>query len=337
MKLYITNSGGTYDVTGLVSSLQWTGDYTLAARSINFTLLSSATDESIPEVDCPLGSAVQMEENGEILFDGFIINRSKDTVESGITIFCYDRGFYLRQNKGFYKFKNTTPEAIVKRLAADYGFTIGHAEATGINISRNFLSGNDSLYDIIATAYTLASKTTKKQYHVGFRGTQLYVTVKAPDERTLILQGGSNLMYANTTESIENMVNQVQIYSEDDVFVRTVQDASMIELYGQLRRIIKQTKDDDKAAEAQTLLEENGVNQKISVDCLGNIANVTGGTVVMQEPYTGLYGLFYIDSDTHEWKRGMYTNKLTLNFKSIMDEKEAGSLPNKDGKNTSGS
>lgn len=337
MKLTITNNGGTYNITELVPSVTWAGNYQQAARSLDFSLVSSAADASVPEVECPLGAAVQMEENGEILFDGFIVSRSKNTETSSIEVSCYDRGFYLRQNKDMYKFTNTTPEAIVKRLAADYGFAVGHAEATGVNISRNFLSGNDSLYDIIITAYTLASKTTKKQYHVGFRGTQLYVTVKAPDERTLILQGGSNLIAANTKEDIESMVNQVQIYSEEDVLVRTVQDAPMIELYGQLRQIIKQTKDDDKAAEAQTLLEENRVHQEITVDCLGNIANMTGGTVVMQEPYTGLYGLFYIDSDTHEWKRGQYYNNLTLNFKSIMDEKEAGSLPNKDGKNTSGS
>lgn len=56
--------------------------------------------------------------------------------------------------------------------------------------------------------------------------------------------------------------------------------------------------------------------------------------MVVREPYTGLYGLFYIDSDTHEWKRGQYYNKLTLNYNRIMDEQEAGSLPNASGAGT---
>lgn len=76
------------------------------------------------------------------------------------------------------------------------------------------------------------------------------------------------------------------------------------------------------------------MKQTITVDCLGNTANTAGGSVVVREPYTGLYGLFYIDSDVHEWKRGQYYNKLTLNYKRMMDEQEAGSLPNAGGEST---
>jgi hypothetical protein len=61
---------------------------------------------------------------------------------------------------------------------------------------------------------------------------------------------------------------------------------------------------------------------------------MTGGTVVVREPYTGLYGLFYIDSDVHTWKNGLYLNKLVVNFKNIMDEKDAGTLPNATGSKT---
>lgn len=84
------------------------------------------------------------------------------------------------------------------------------------------------------------------------------------------------------------------------------------------------------------MLDDNGVEQKITLNNLGNIANVTGGTVVVREPYTGLYGLFFIDSDVHTWKNGLYLNKLVVNFKNMMDEKDVGSLPNKTGNKTSG-
>ena len=103
-----------------------------------------------------------------------------------------------------------------------------------------------------------------------------------------------------------------------------------------MQNVLKQADGEDTASKAQKLLDENGVEQKITVNNLGNAANLTGGTVVVREPYTGLYGLFYIDGDTHTWKNGLYLNKLVLNFKNIMDEQEAGSLPNGDGSKTSG-
>ena len=40
---------------------------------------------------------------------------------------------------------------------------------------------------------------------------------------------------------------------------------------------------------------------------------------------TGVTGLCWIDSDTHTWKNGQYYCKLTLNFRSLVDDTRAGS------------
>ncbi|MFQ9792965.1 MAG: hypothetical protein ACLRX7_06820 [Acutalibacteraceae bacterium] len=60
---------------------------------------------------------------------------------------------------------------------------------------------------------------------------------------------------------------------------------------------------------------------------LGDIRNITGNSVIVKEPSTGINGLFYIDGDTHTWKNGIYLNKLVLNLKNVMDEKESGTDP----------
>jgi uncharacterized surface anchored protein len=101
-----------------------------------------------------------------------------------------------------------------------------------------------------------------------------------------------------------------------------------------MQSYLKQPKKTDVADKAKKLIEDNGINQKIVINNLGNIANIAGGAVVLKEPHTGLHGLFYIDGDVHTWKLGQYYNKLTVNFKNIMDKQEAGSLPNKSGENT---
>lgn len=332
MQIHIITTKKTVDVTQLVPTVKWAGDYQQAARSLDFSLLSSPTDKSIPVVDCPLGAGVRLMSGGKALFDGFIFSRTKATDASAITLSCFDRGFYLKRNKACYKFTAITPEAVAGKLAADFGLAVGEFAVTGVPIFRNFF--NVSLYDILATVYTLAAKVTGKQYHVGFRGEKIFVTVKEKDKHTLVIAGKSNLIAASMSDSIEKAVNAVSIYDANENFVRSLADDAAIKLYGRMQEVVKQSKTDDKAAAAQRLLDEGGISQRITVDCLGNTANVTGGTVVVREPYTGVCGLFYIDSDTHEWKRGQYYNKLVLNFKNIMDEKEAGSLPNASGKDT---
>lgn len=325
MDLTITTDAGTRSVIELVPEIKWSGDIRQVARTLDFSVLSSQTDGDIPTADCPLGGLVRLADAGQVLFEGYIVSRTKSTNASTIDCTCYDRGFYLGRNKACYKFADTLPEEIAPRVAADFGFSLGAVAATGIPVSRLFLSGNDSLYDIIATAYTLASRKNGKQYHIGFVADKLCVTVKEPSARTLVLQGGSNLIAANTAESIQDAVSAVQICDENGKLLRTLEDDGRIRQYGRLQEIVRQAAGEDKSAEARQRLEAGGPTQKITVDALGDPSCITGGTVVVQEPYTGLKGLFYIESDTHHWRRGQYFNKMVLGFKAMMDEKEAGS------------
>ena len=123
------------------------------------------------------------------------------------------------------------------------------------------------------------------------------------------------------------MINRVVITDKNDNQVAMREDANEVALYGLMQTVLKQREGEDTDAKAQKLIADNGLEQKITVTNLGNSSLVAGNCVVLQEPITGLYGLFWIDSDTHTWKNGIYQNKLVLNFRNIMDEVEAGSLP----------
>lgn len=335
IKLLITNSTGTINVTQLVQSITWSGDYQQCSRTLDFEIISSPTDKNLPAIKCELGNSVILMQDNRTLFDGYIFERQKDTGSSVINITCYDRGIYLKRNEAAYKFNNTTPAAIAKRICTDFGIQLGSVVAPNVKVSRNFIGVN--LYSMIQTAYTLASETTGKKYSMRFIGSKLNIIEKAVTNETLVIEGGSNLMSASTTESISNMVNQVVIYNDKDKLISTQKDSEAIKLYGVLQSYLKQSKGENGIAKAKKLIADNGVSQKITIENLGNIANITGGTVVVREPYTGVYGLFYIDSDIHTWKRGQYYNKLVVNFKNIMDEQDVGTLPNKDGSKTKSS
>lgn len=311
------------DVINLVPTVTWSGDYLQCARTLEFGAVTSPTDKQIPVINCPTGAAVQLLQDNTLLFEGFVFDRDKATNSSIMDITCFDRGIYLKRNEKSYKFKNSSPEAAAKRICADFGIPVGDIVSTGYSLNRNFPEA--ALYDIIQTAYTLASAKTKKKYQVGFRGAKLCVWEKSAVTNAPQIAAGVNLMDAATSESIQNMVNQVAIYDKNDNLVKTVKNAELVKLYGVLQSAIKQADGEDTAAKAQKLMDDNGVEQKITVNCLGDTRYITGTSVIVQEPYTGLKGLFYIDSDTHSWKNGVYTNKLVLNFRAMMDEKQSGS------------
>ena len=324
LKLSITSKSGTVDITQLVPTITLSGDYQQCARTLEFGILSSPTDGNLPAATCELGNAVTLREGENVLFSGTIFTRQKSTEGSTIDITCYDRGIYLKRNEAVYKFSGMTPEAITRRICADFSIPIGKLASTGVKINRNFVGV--SLYRIIQTAYTMASNKTGKKYQIRFNGNELDIIEKGISKEATLITGGVNLISSSTTESIEDMINQVKIYNSKDKFVGYQDNSEAIRLYGLLQSILRQSENEDAVAEAKKMIAENGVSQKITIENLGDISNLTGGSVVVQEPYTGVYGLFYIDSDVHTWKNGQYYNKLVINFQNLMSMEDAGAI-----------
>ena len=113
-------------------------------------------------------------------------------------------------------------------------------------------------------------------------------------------------------------------YDEYGTRITSVQDQEAIALYGLMERHVRQGEDEGRA-QAAALLEDGALQQTVSVQVLGDERLITGETVVVEEPETGLQGIFWIDADSHTWARGQYTCRLTLNCRSVMATAGAGS------------
>lgn len=318
MKLFLSSREGKTEITDIVSSVTVRGEYRSCCRTLDFGFIKSPTDKNTNTVGIWLGNNILLEENSSTLFHGIAFDKNKSTNANEIDIGCKDFGIYMLRNRGSYKFKNMTPEAITKKVCADFGIKVGIVAQTGKSISRNYLGCN--LYDIIMSSYTLAND---KKYMCIFEGDKLNVI-----EKGLVscepIESGINLLTLNISETLNNMVNKVDIYNKDDKLIKSFKNENDIKLYGIMSEYVKvQDTKEDYTLKAKRML--NGIEQKITVTNFGDCRYQTGKVVVVREPYTGLVGKFFIDADEHNWKNGIYTNKLTLNFENLMDEKESGS------------
>ncbi|MEG1967328.1 MAG: hypothetical protein RR142_06600 [Clostridia bacterium] len=318
-EVWKTEKGGRRNITELLSSYTWSGDYQSAARELDFKIISSPIDGS-PGVALELGDPITLDLDGVTKFAGNIVFLSRKSEFGEIDVRCHDRGRILKGNKATYQFKNTTPEAATAQIAADWGIDTGEIAATGVSLTRNFV-GTD-IFSIILTMYTLASEQNQKKYIVRFDALKLCVFEKIKPALPVRIAAQKNLMDLSVTESIENLVNRVQIYNDAEKVTATEEDKKSIEKYGLMQEQIKEG--DTAAQKAKKTILDKGPQQKITVNNLGDIRCLTGTVVELSEPHTGLVGEFYIDSDTHTWTRGQYYNKLVLNLKNIMSDKNAG-------------
>lgn len=317
---------GDKNATQLTAAITWAGSYTQCARTMDVSLAVSELDGILPSIPCELGAPATLRLDGLPAFSGYIFSRQRDSGSNTIEAGCCDRGIYLKRNQACYQFNGMTPEAIAQRICADFGIPVGVLAQTGVPVRRIFSGA--SLYQMIQTAYTLASVSTGERYLIRFEGEALNVVVKKQSAETLVLRPGSNLITLTATDSIENMVNQVAIYNKNGSLAAVRTDEAAVALYGLMQGYLRQADGRDSESEARKILEDGGVSQKITATCMGNPKLISGNCVALQEPVTGLYGLCWIDSDTHTWKNGLYQTRLTLNFRNLMDEQEVGQLPN---------
>lgn len=326
---------GEKDVIGLCSTIKWSGSYSQCARTLIATIAASPYDKSIPTFDAAPGTAVKFLLDDTLLFSGFVIKRARATSSNTVTVTSYDKGFYLNRNQIVRQYKNTTPEAVAADLCGEFGIETGDLASTGYTFSRNFIGV--SVYKAIMTGYTLASGENGKKYQARLNGDKFEVIEIKKNENTLVIKGKSNLQDASYTDSIEKTVTEVVIYDKNAKKLDTVKQDDLPGDYGTIRQILQAADGKEKEArdKAKETLADTGLDQQAVVQCLGNVQNISGNTVIVQEEYTGLCGLFWISADTHEWKNGVYYNKLTLSFRELMDKQEAGSAPNADGKKTS--
>lgn len=322
LRLLIGHDGTVYDATGVCGSIENAGSYNKVGRTLDFSLLSARYDKIQPAIPVSIGDSVQFFVGETLQFDGYVFSLQRDSGGDVVDVGCVDRGLYLKQNQAAYRFSGQTPENIARQICRDFGIQVGTLAETGVSIRRNF--PGVSLYQIIQTAYTLAAEKTGERYLLRFRGAALDVISRSRSSVTDVIMPESNLLTATASESAEQLVSQVAIYDANGVLVRVKRNEDAIALCGVMQQYIQAAKNKDVDGEAATILEDNDIRRSITVEAHGNPRWISGGSVIVREPVTGLYGLYWIDSDVHTWKDGLYRVKLGLNLKKVMDKVTAG-------------
>lgn len=317
-----SHSGIKTDLSQCWEKLTWSGSKQSCARMAEVTLPSAETDKQLPKLEVGLGYRVQIFEEDKCLLDGFVTTLRESTAAGLKTVRVYDRGLAMNRNYAAYNFQNTTPEAAVRRVCGDFGIPVGDLPGTGsFALTRKF--SGESLYRILATFYTKAAEKTGVDYFLRFDGVNFCVKTLQRREKSLVLQPGSNLIQADVTANAESIVNSVLVLDDSGSALFTEQDTESMRLYGAAQTTVKTS--ETVSAEAKKLLaDRKDPSRQVTVTALGNTGLVSGETVIVREPYTGLEDVFAIAADTHTWVNGAYTCKLTLDLKNEMAEVDAG-------------
>ena len=332
IKLELINGTENIDIAQLVKNVTWSGSYQQACRKLEFSLLASPYDKSIPTVKIECGYMVRLLEEDNELFRGYIQSRNLSYSGNSVEYMALDGGTYVHRNELVYNFKNQTAESIASKVCSDLGISIGSLASTGISMDKKFFGVSG--YDIIMTAYTYASTKTNKKYMCTMDKGQLNVIEKGEITLELNFENGSNILDSNFSEDISNMVNKVKVYNGDEQEVKVISNSNDMKSYGTFTKILKL--EDGKDADAEAKKELKSIERKASITGFGDSSCKSGYGVKVKDAYTNLVGLFYIDEDVHTWEDGIYKVDLTLAFENMMHEVNSETTENNSSSSNSG-
>lgn len=310
---------GGKDISELIEQIVWSGDTKQVARTVKFTIAKNKKDQGFPSVVIDEGDEVIMQDDdGKDIFGGIIFDIDKAATSKVETYLAYDLMFYIN-NSDINQIFDGTPESIVPGICAALGIESGMMAATGISISMPCFG--KKAYDAIMMAYTAAARRNGSKYIPLMTDINKLSVIEKGTLCGAVMTGEYNLIDATYKSTLQNLVNRVLITDKNNNVVKTVEDAASIEKYGLVQRVLKQNDGEDATAEAQGML--------VTVECSATASGVpndfravSGYSIIIQETDTGLYGQFYIESDTHTFSCGKKQMDLTLAFENLMDEKD---------------
>lgn len=313
MKIVLkSKSNGEADISDLCSNIQWSGDKNQIARKFEFAILSPIHDKNHQSVNIEMGDEISFAEDNKELFKGIIFSKEKSVSTQQVRIVAYDKLIYLINNYATYNFKKVPPEQIVKKLCNDFNIPTGNIKSTGKNI--DLIARGESLIKIILKAYENVGESIDKTFHILAEEDKVVIIEKGKKALDFTIDANNNIIDANYGESIEGIVNRVIAYDEkNNVVSDPIENSASIKKYGKFQQVYESTKKEYCSTVAKNMLK--GEQKSFQVTIKGNVQYKTGYLVKIDEPYTGMQGEFFIDSDNHTWNNSNYQTQLTLSLK----------------------
>lgn len=331
-------SGKKYNLTQAAASFDWGGSTDNVARTLDIAYLNAPYDpvlRKLPTISC--GDYVIFKYDKKERFYGRVYSVEKTSEAGTVTIHCIDNSQFLLKNTANKVFKNTTAEAITKKLCAEFGVKTGSIASTGINIKK-LICKEDTIIDMIMKAYTIAHKSNGKKYMPLVRDRKFCIIEKGKMAKCSPASESTNITSSSYTMSTESIVDKVVAYNDKGKKVGVFTNAANIKKYGSFQAVYNKESGVSVSSGAKAMLA--GPSQSLSLECIGSINCVSGYGITVTDKATGRVGKYWIKTDTHHFENGVYTMSLELEFKNIMstvadDDEDSSSSKKSSSKKTS--
>lgn len=320
IKVLLDNKdGNVWDISEVASSFSWSTSRNGKAGKMDFTLIESLYQDKGFKYNN--GDIIRVSKDGVNMFYGYIFSISGGKEEE-IKITAYDQVRYLMMNDT-YLFRNMTATDILKKIAGDFGLSVGVLEDTGYKIP-SLIEENKQLLDIIYKALTLTLINTGKNYvlfddfgQLSIRNIESLLADFVIGDESLLYDYDYSRSIDDETYNRIKLSRNNQSTGKREIYI--VQDSANIAKWGKLQHF--QTVDENMN-EAQIneqlnqLIElKNRERKTMQLQAIGDPRVRAGYYVPVIIEQIGINQYFLVDECTHKIEGEEHT--MTLKLKVI--------------------
>ena len=311
MELWHIKTDSMTNITPLIGKISWRSNKDELGDEVTFDIAFNDV-KYFPKNPVGIGSFLSLRGKNE-LFRGITITENK-VGRNPIGYTSFDYAFYLNKSKSVYQFENAPANNAVLKLLNDFSVPVGNIALDNVSIDKIYV--NDVISDIIKNIIEQVEQKTGKKYLMEMRSGKFYIENRANLIIKTSVQLASNIApidgihtisEPSRTRSIENMKNSIQIV-KDNKLLATVKNDSLINDFGLLQDVIIVDKSlSESQTVANNMLKELGkIFEENSIPMLGD-ENVRAGRLLeVNEPVTGMNGIYLIKSVNHTFENGIH-------------------------------
>lgn len=310
--LFDNRDGKIYDISDMVTSVSWKTVRTGQPGSLDVSLVKH------PDLRIDPGAVIRVRDGDSKIFYGYVFAIGQGD-DDEISITAYDQVRYLL-SKDTFVFANATATEIIRKVAGDFGLTVGNLTGTGYRIPT-LVEDNQTGLDVIFKALDLTLMATGNIF-VFYDSFGALTLTNAADMRVDVVLGDESLAYGysyerNIDDDTYNRIKLVQNNKQTgrrDVYV--AQDSANITRWGRLQYFDVV---DEKLNSAQikellnTLIQlKNRERRSLKIDALGDLRIRAGCYIPVILSELGINQYFLVDECIHKWEGDEHTMSITL-------------------------
>ncbi|HQL96142.1 MAG TPA: hypothetical protein PL005_15810, partial [Candidatus Hydrogenedentes bacterium] len=326
MRVVYTQDGGVaHDITRLVTSATWAGDYKQAARTLDIQVLAGnrAGAGGIITGRIGLGEMLQLFKGSAELFRGYVFSVEKGLSSSARTIHAYDGLVYALKSKIAQNFTAMTAKDITRQVAAGLGFPVGSMPSDA-GLALSFAHIGKPAYEAIMGAWTKVSRATGYKYILRMDKGKLNVAIIGKEYAPFILSPASTVVDGSVSDSLEDAITQAVVISDKGAALASEIDPAGRVKYGILQAVESSKDKMAPSVQAKKLLK--GPQQEISFSQIIGVRGaerlIAGNAAAVNDPVLGVFGRYFILNDSHTFSDGRHMVDVGLSLDALMDEEE---------------